>query len=360
MSFSYSLDGSLSVTGGEDGKVKIWSYQNSFCIVTFTEHSSGVSDVCFTQNGKVILSASLGGSVRAHDIKRYRNFCTLIAPKQTQLNCLCSDSSGELLSNVDSVSNASEEEDETQLKMPLYIREVAIEGVDKAQRRGGSNGIFKKQKLRLWAEGHIYVEESASKKFSGVLFSLQSKKWALQRTCTITSVTEDWDLRSKSDYVRETGWPNSYRQLPQRLWSKRFDMELPVKCVLIFQARTLWPDEFEIRSSRKFSEALTMKTWSCSTLLRRHWMESASFLGFTRRRAGQHYNSNLDVRKTRSSATKDRVAFIRCHLQEVSARILPTVLHLRSSRWEGSADCVGMDAEEVKGGVSKNVACNVL
>uniref|UniRef100_A0A915EKJ6 Heme O synthase n=1 Tax=Ditylenchus dipsaci TaxID=166011 RepID=A0A915EKJ6_9BILA len=110
MIVSYSLNGSLSVTGGEDGKVKIWSYQNSFCIVTFTEHSSGVSDVCFTQNGKVILSASLGGSVRAHDIKRYRNFRTLVslleflmlirgfskflvAPKQTQLNCLCSDSS---------------------------------------------------------------------------------------------------------------------------------------------------------------------------------------------------------------------------------------------------------------------------
>uniref|UniRef100_A0A915D770 Uncharacterized protein n=1 Tax=Ditylenchus dipsaci TaxID=166011 RepID=A0A915D770_9BILA len=86
---SYSLDGSLSVTGGEDEKVKIWSYQNSFCIVTFTEHSSRT-------NGKVILSASLGGSVRAHDIKRYRNFRTLVAPKQTQLNYLCSDSSGEL------------------------------------------------------------------------------------------------------------------------------------------------------------------------------------------------------------------------------------------------------------------------
>uniref|UniRef100_A0A915ECI6 Uncharacterized protein n=1 Tax=Ditylenchus dipsaci TaxID=166011 RepID=A0A915ECI6_9BILA len=74
---------------------------------------------------------------------------------------------------MDSVSNASKEENETQLKMPLYMREVAIEGVDKAQRRGGSNGIFKKQKLRLWAEGHSYVEESASKKFSGVLYVLE-------------------------------------------------------------------------------------------------------------------------------------------------------------------------------------------
>ncbi|KAI1729223.1 WD domain, g-beta repeat domain-containing protein [Ditylenchus destructor] len=87
-SVAYSPDASLLVTGAEDGKVKIWNFHNSFCIVTFTEHNSGVTDVCFTQSGKAILSASLEGSVRAHDLKRYRNFRTMVAPKQTQLNCL--------------------------------------------------------------------------------------------------------------------------------------------------------------------------------------------------------------------------------------------------------------------------------
>uniref|UniRef100_A0A183C2F9 WD_REPEATS_REGION domain-containing protein n=1 Tax=Globodera pallida TaxID=36090 RepID=A0A183C2F9_GLOPA len=94
---AYSPDGSLIATGAEDGKVKIWNCSTSFCVVTFTDHGTGVSDVCFTQSGKAVLSASLEGTVRAHDLKRYRNFQTMVAPKQTQLNALCADKAGDLV-----------------------------------------------------------------------------------------------------------------------------------------------------------------------------------------------------------------------------------------------------------------------
>ncbi|KAL3068399.1 hypothetical protein niasHT_030690 [Heterodera trifolii] len=94
---AYSPDGALLATGAEDGKVKIWDCSSSFCTVTFSDHGTGVSDVCFTQSGKAVLSASLEGTVRAHDLKRYRNFQTMVAPKQTQLNALCADKAGDLV-----------------------------------------------------------------------------------------------------------------------------------------------------------------------------------------------------------------------------------------------------------------------
>lgn len=94
---AYSPDGSVLATGAEDGKVKLWNCATSFCTVTFTEHETGVTDICFTQNGKAVLSSSLEGSIRAHDLKRYRNFRTLVAPKQTQLHLLCADFSGDIV-----------------------------------------------------------------------------------------------------------------------------------------------------------------------------------------------------------------------------------------------------------------------
>ncbi|VDL79300.1 unnamed protein product [Nippostrongylus brasiliensis] len=93
----FSPDGSLIATGAEDGKVKIWNGLTAFCTVTFDEHTSAVTAVCWTQSGKAILSASLDGTVRAHDLKRYRNFRTLVCPEPTQLGSLAVHQSGDIV-----------------------------------------------------------------------------------------------------------------------------------------------------------------------------------------------------------------------------------------------------------------------
>lgn len=93
----YSPDGQNIATGGEDGKVKLWSAESSFCFVTFSEHTAAVTGLVFTQSGRAIISASLDGTVRAFDLTRYRNFKTLTSTRPTQFSCVTVDSSGELV-----------------------------------------------------------------------------------------------------------------------------------------------------------------------------------------------------------------------------------------------------------------------
>lgn len=71
---SYSTDGQLLATGGEDGKVKLWNVHSGFCFVTFNEHSNSVTAIAFSGNKKFVVSSSLDGSVRAYDVLRYNFF----------------------------------------------------------------------------------------------------------------------------------------------------------------------------------------------------------------------------------------------------------------------------------------------
>ncbi|RKP12721.1 WD40 repeat-like protein [Piptocephalis cylindrospora] len=94
---AYSPDGQYLATGGEDGKVKVWVVATSFCLVTFSEHTAGVTALEFTKQGQVLVSASLDGTVRAHDLTRYRNFRTLMSPQPVQFGSLAVDASGDLV-----------------------------------------------------------------------------------------------------------------------------------------------------------------------------------------------------------------------------------------------------------------------
>lgn len=97
-SISYSPDGSLLASGSNDGKIKLWDTANSTCIITFTEHTSKISDLKFAPNkNNVLISSSYDGTVRAYDLIKYRNFRIMTTPTPAQLSCLAVDFSGEII-----------------------------------------------------------------------------------------------------------------------------------------------------------------------------------------------------------------------------------------------------------------------
>ena len=50
--------------------MKLWNTTSGFCFLTFSDHTSGVTGVCFNASGKVVVSSSLDGTVRAFDLHR--------------------------------------------------------------------------------------------------------------------------------------------------------------------------------------------------------------------------------------------------------------------------------------------------
>lgn len=93
---AYSPDGQRIVTAADDGRIKVWDAASGFCVVTFTEHTAGVTACQFSVRS-LLFTASLDGSVRAWDLVRYRNFKTFTAPTRLQFSSLAVDASGEIV-----------------------------------------------------------------------------------------------------------------------------------------------------------------------------------------------------------------------------------------------------------------------
>lgn len=84
---SYSPDSSLIITGGTDGRIKVWNMHTGFCVSTFvSDHKGPVTAVEFVpgKDGKVFITCSLDGTVKAFDLNRYRCFRTLAAPSESK------------------------------------------------------------------------------------------------------------------------------------------------------------------------------------------------------------------------------------------------------------------------------------
>ncbi|CAM9127008.1 unnamed protein product [Chrysoparadoxa australica] len=92
-----SPNGSLCATGGADNKVKLWSMSTGFSFVTFDAHAAPVTGVAFTSNGSAVVSCSLDGTVKAHDMIRYKQFRSMTTPAPVQLSAVALDPAGEVV-----------------------------------------------------------------------------------------------------------------------------------------------------------------------------------------------------------------------------------------------------------------------
>eukprot|EP00672_Neobodo_designis_P025987 CAMPEP_0174851668 /NCGR_PEP_ID=MMETSP1114-20130205/23308_1 /TAXON_ID=312471 /ORGANISM="Neobodo designis, Strain CCAP 1951/1" /LENGTH=948 /DNA_ID=CAMNT_0016086217 /DNA_START=37 /DNA_END=2883 /DNA_ORIENTATION=- len=92
-----SRDGATIVSGGEDGKVKVWKRSNGQCFANFSEHSGGVTGIAVSPSTNAFFTCSKDGTCRAYDLVRYRSFRVFTPSEVTQLSCISVDPSGELL-----------------------------------------------------------------------------------------------------------------------------------------------------------------------------------------------------------------------------------------------------------------------
>lgn len=99
----YSLDGNSVISGNLAGRLKLWDCLSGDTLAEFgNEHSGPIKAVKFAPNksNKVVISASLDGTIRAYDLQKLKNFRTFKSPveeRSPEFICMDIDSSGEFI-----------------------------------------------------------------------------------------------------------------------------------------------------------------------------------------------------------------------------------------------------------------------
>ena len=92
-----TADSTNIISGGDEGKVKVWKVASGQCFATFTEHTGPITGISTSASTNAFFTSSLDGTARGYDLVRYRQFRVFAPPEQTQLSCIAVDPSGEVL-----------------------------------------------------------------------------------------------------------------------------------------------------------------------------------------------------------------------------------------------------------------------
>ncbi|KAG8346487.1 WD domain [Trypanosoma vivax] len=90
-------DSNSIISGGDDGKVKVWRASSGQCYVTFAEHTAPITGIATSPATNAFFTCSRDGTARGYDLVRYRHFRVFTAPDHTQFSCIAVDPSGEVL-----------------------------------------------------------------------------------------------------------------------------------------------------------------------------------------------------------------------------------------------------------------------
>jgi WD40 repeat protein len=66
----WTRDGNLLAIGTNDPNVRVWSRLTGNLTLNLREHSTTITSVRFSANGKLLLSASLDGSILLWDVEK--------------------------------------------------------------------------------------------------------------------------------------------------------------------------------------------------------------------------------------------------------------------------------------------------